>query len=118
MRLKLVTADTSDTRSQVLDAARAAGRLGADRLPSTVLFHEGRELSDTGVMQCLDALEAGQAERAQLSARRAPLHRPITYLEWMAEDFDRLLLQCEESGCSDGGKWLQQQFTIETGLLP
>ena len=50
---------------EAVSEARAAGMRGAQRLPVTVLFPNGQEISDTGLMRCLDALEEGRAERDQ-----------------------------------------------------
>lgn len=65
----LIHSSSHDTHDEAIESARAAGRLGATRLPDTVLFHHGRELTDTGVMKCLDALEEGQAERDRAKAQ-------------------------------------------------
>ena len=64
---------TSSERSQfeqrdrvsALDQARAAGRMGASRIPDEALFPGGLSPSDTGLLRALDAFIAGQQERGK-----------------------------------------------------
>lgn len=51
-------------RQQILDESRAAGRLGALRLP-TITHAEPDELSDTLLLAALTEFEAGAAERPE-----------------------------------------------------
>lgn len=111
----LIHSAQHDIRDEAVDAARAAGKMGATRLPDSVLFTRGREISDTTVVRCLNALEAGHAERELAQSAPVP---PPTYLQWLGENHERLTQACLESGCEDGGKWLRQQYTLETGLTP
>lgn len=83
---------------QILDEARAAGRRGATRVPDTVLFGDG-DPSDSLILRLVDAHADG-------------------YAVWLAENADRLSAEVAESGCDDGGKWLRQQYVIETGKAP
>jgi len=96
-----------ERRREAIEEARTAGRRGAVRLPNSVLFATG-DPSDSMILERLDALEAGRAER------EAP--KP-TYMQWLGENLPRLIDQCMESGATDGGKWVRQQFTIETGQV-
>lgn len=53
-------------RDRAIAEARAAGRLGARRVPDTALFPGGLDPSDSCVVQILDAYLAGQLERQKL----------------------------------------------------
>ena len=53
----------SDRRQQVLDEARACGRMGARRLSDTVLFGDGTDPTQTLILAALDAFEEGKKER-------------------------------------------------------
>lgn len=50
-------------RRQVLDEARACGRLGARRLSDSVLFGNGSDPTQTLILAALDAFEEGRKER-------------------------------------------------------
>jgi len=53
------------TRNRAITEARAAGRLGARRVPDTALFPSGLDPSDSCVVAVLDAYLAGQLERRE-----------------------------------------------------
>jgi len=50
-------------RQQVLDEARACGRMGARRLSDTVLFGNGNDPTQTLILAALEAFEEGRKER-------------------------------------------------------
>lgn len=102
-----------DRHREAVAQAKAAGRMGATRVPDTVLFRDGRDPSDSMIVRCVSALEEGRSEREQPRE-----YDPNAYLRWLSEHVDRLSRECLESGCEDGGAWLRQQYTIETGKQP
>jgi hypothetical protein len=53
-------------REQAVEAARAAGQMGAARVPDEALFPGGLDPSDSCVIAVLDAFLSGQLERQQL----------------------------------------------------
>jgi hypothetical protein len=106
--MALLAGISKASRDAVIESARAAGRRGATRLPDSVLMATG-DPSDSMIIERLDALEEGRAEREK--------PKP-TYLQWLGENLERLMDQCIESGTDDGAKWVRQQYTIETGLTP
>jgi len=53
------------TRNRAITEARAAGRLGARRVPDTALFPGGLDPSDSALVQILAAFEDGQLERGE-----------------------------------------------------
>lgn len=55
---------TNDRRLQVLDEARACGRMGSRRLSDTVLFGNGSDPTQSLITDALDAFEQGRKERA------------------------------------------------------
>lgn len=60
-------------RQQVLDEARACGRMGASRLSDTVLFGDGFDPTQTLILQALEAFEEGKKERGTAeSIERGP----------------------------------------------
>lgn len=120
MKLQAVIFEGVARRREAIEDARLAGRLGATRLPDSVLMATG-DPSDSMIIERLDALEAGRAEREQLRALpllAAPISSPAAYFVWLTDDMDRLTRECMESGCDDGGVWLRQKFTLETGEMP
>jgi hypothetical protein len=60
---QLPTTPDPAARAKAEDAARAAGRLGAVRIPDEALFPGGLDPSDSCVVRLLDAFLAGQLER-------------------------------------------------------
>ena len=100
--------------SEAIAEARAAGIHGAQRLPATVLFPNGQEISDTGLVRCLDALEEGRAERDHAKVVNA-------YIEWLATNRHQLDKEIEKvmaEGCADISEWLKNRFQQETGVRP
>ena len=53
----------SRLRQQALEAAHAAGAMGAPRIPDEALFAGGTDPSDTAIHCMLQAFEAGRLER-------------------------------------------------------
>ena len=101
-----------DRHREAVAQAKAAGRMGATRVPDTVLFRDGRDPSDSMIVRCVSALEEGRSERGR------PEHDKDAYLRWLAEHADRLAQECLESGCEDGGEWFRRTYRIETGREP
>lgn len=59
----LLLGRTDAMREQLLDQARAAGRMGARRVGDAVLFGAGVDPTATFIGLALDAFEQGRAER-------------------------------------------------------
>ena len=89
-------------RQWITDESRLAGRMGVPHLPPSVHI-QGDELSDTLLTKALDAHAVGAHDK---------------YLAWLNDNFERLSNACADSAAPDGGAWLRQQYTIETGLRP
>jgi hypothetical protein len=104
--MALLTGISKDRRDAAIEDARIAGRLGATRLPASVLMATG-DPTDSMILERLDALEAGRAER--------PRDR---YLNWLRTNFVKLSNACADVGIRNGLEWLHQQYQRETGLLP
>jgi hypothetical protein len=90
-------------RQQILDESRAAGRMGSREVPLAALLAVPNP-SDTFIGSLYQAHATGKAQRTQ-----------DEYREWLTANFARLSDACADAGVDDGGKWLRQQYTIETG---
>lgn len=104
--MALLAGISKATREAVIKDAHLAGLLGATRLPASILMATG-DPSDSMIIERLDALEAGRAERPR-----------DKYLNWVAVNFKRLSNACADAGVENGPTWLRRQYTIETGLSP
>ena len=104
--MALLAGISKATREAVIKDAHLAGLLGATRLPASVLMATG-DPSDSMILERLDALEAGRAQRPR-----------DKYLNWITANFTRLSNACAAAGVEDGPAWLRQQHTLETGLTP
>lgn len=94
-------------RQHILDETRAAARMGSrEEVPLAVSLLIS-DPSDTFVGSLAQARAVGIAQRAR-----------DAYLTWLNFNFERLGTACADSGAPDGGAWLRQQYTVETGETP
>lgn len=109
----LIHSTRHDVRGEAVESARIAGRLGAVRVPDSVLFPHGQELSDTAIVRCVVALEEGRAERAKR------LESVDKCMRWLAVNREPLAEEIERAGVKDGevDLWLKAKFQAETGEM-
>jgi len=106
----LIHSSSHDVRDAMIEASRIAGQLGATRLPDVVHAHDP---SDTTIVRCLDALDAGRAEREQ---RLAQVDVYTAWLRANREELDRELERAIKRGCKDTSQWLLDRYFEVAGV--